>query len=140
MWTMDYSKTSFNDLKQLLRDRHLETKGKKIDLIERLQDDDKRIEEESKKFKVYVKTLVGSFYTIFIEPSSTILELKNKIKEKNGCPPDKQKLYFLCRGVSQLGDIKYPDGTVGKATNDIDTLSALGVQNESFFSLQIRLI
>ena len=137
---MDYSKKSFVELKQLLRDRYLGTTGKKADLIQRLQENDIKIKEEAKRFKVFIKTLTGSCYTIYTEPIATILELKGQIEEKMNCPIDKQLLYFLCRDKPNLGDITYQDGTTAKRTSDEDTLSSLGVHNESFFNLHIRLI
>jgi Ubiquitin family len=136
---MDYSKKSFTELKQLLRDRSQSTIGKKIDLVQRLQENDIKREEEAKRFKVYIKTLVGSYYTIYPERDSTILELKQKIEEKNGTPVKQQVLFFLCRDKPQLGDTIYPDGTIGKKTNDEDTFLSLGVQKESYFYLNLRL-
>lgn len=135
----DYSKKSFTELKQLLRDRGMESTGKKVDLIQRLQDKDIKDAENAKRSKVFVKTLVGSCYTIYIDSSNTILELKKLIEEKNGCPPAKQLLYFLCYDKPNMGDMMYPNGTTGKRTNDEDTLSSLGAHNESFFNLEIRL-
>jgi hypothetical protein len=136
---MDYSKKSFTELKQLLRDRSQSTTGKKVDLIQRLQEDDIKKQEESKRFKVFIKTLVGSYYKIYIEPENTILELKQKVEEKTGTPVKQQVLFFLCRDKPQLGDTTYPDGTIGKRTNDEDTLSSLGVWKESYFYLHLRL-
>ena len=138
---MDYTKNTFAELKQLLKERSLYTTGKKADLIQRLEENDQHIKDEAGRFKVFVKTLVGSWYTIYLESSSaTILELKEKINETLGCPPDKQILYLLCRDPPTFGDIMYPDGTVAKKIGgDDETLLSCGIHKESMLYLQIRL-
>ena len=128
---MDYSKKSFIELKQLTRDKGLSSTGKKIDLIDRLKEYDVKMEEDASRFKVYVKTLMGSCYTIYLEQTSTISELKNKLCEKMGCPPNKQILYSLSRHALGPDNIMYSD--------DSATLLSLGIHNESFFNLQIRI-
>ena len=133
---MDYSSKTVVELKKLLKDRNLSANGKKIDLIHTLQENDIQIEEKEKRFKVYIKRLVGSYYTIYIDQSATILDLKYKIREKTGCVENKQILYLLCNDVPSIGDITYQDGTIGKRINDTDTLLSLGVHNEMFFYLQ----
>jgi len=137
---MDYSSKTLVELKKLSKDRSLSVNGKKIDLIHKLQENDIQIEEKAKRFKVFIKTLVGSYYTIYIDQSATILELKYKLRKKTGCVENKQILYFLCNDGPSLDDIIYPDGTIGKRTNDTDTLLSLGVHNEMFFYLQQKFI
>ena len=44
--------------------------------------------------QIFVKTLSGKHITIEIEPTDTILQVKEKIFEKEGIPVDKQKLTF----------------------------------------------
>lgn len=137
---MDYSTKTIKELKELLKQRGQKTTGKKIDLIFRLKDDDNINEQEKNRFKVFVRTLSGSIYTIYIDQCKTISELKYKIGEKIGCPTNKQILYFLCNEEQQLGDILYPNGTIGKKTKDDQILSSLGVNNESFFHLHVKLV
>ena len=138
---MEYTTKSFNELKQLLKEKGLSTIGKKVDLIERLNEHDKQIEADKKRFKVYVKTLVGAWYPIYIESSSTIAELKDKINEKSGCPPRAQLLYLTCYDKPQIGDVTYQNGTTGKMIiDDTKTLSDYGAMNESIFNLHMRLI
>jgi len=138
---MDYKQKSFNELKQLLKDRELPTTGKKIDLITKLEEYDKKKEADEKRFRVNVKTLMGSYYTIYIESSDTIAELKNKIQKKTGCVPNKQVLYLLCNDKPKMGDMTYPNGQIGKLiTDDTETLSSIGTYKDSMFHLHMRLI
>lgn len=139
---MDYTTKKYHELKQILKDRGLDSYGKKADLVQRLLDHDAEQEEKDKKFKVTIKTLIGSFYTIHIEPTDTILELKKKIEDKHGCPTDKQILYYLCQDQEPGdGDQVYADGTIGKRIYDENkTLESCGIVNNSFFYLRIKLL
>jgi large subunit ribosomal protein L40e len=88
----------------------------------------------SAQFEVYVRTLTGKTLPLRVAGSDTVLDLKRKLHDKTGLPPDSQVCSIYTSIFSPSQRVLFS----GKQLDDSRTLDSYGIAKEATLFLVVN--